>query len=273
MTPRILIGTSGFSYDDWKGTWYPPDLSRKEMLNFYSNVFDALELNVTYYRTPPPRSADSILEKSAGRLTFSIKAPGDLTHRRDLTPPVIGPFREFLKPFQRANALGALLFQFPHAFREAPVSWEFLEAVRTLFPDDPIVVEMRHASWDSGEADERLARLEFSRAILDQPRAEGLSASGRLSGTGPISYFRFHGRNEVAWFQHEEMADRYRYDYSRSELREWVPLVRQQTEKSQSTMVFFNNHPDGNAPQDAEDFAALLGQPLRGTGYRDMFSS
>ncbi|MCB2156472.1 DUF72 domain-containing protein [bacterium] len=272
MPKRILIGTSGFSYDDWKGTWYPPDLSKKDMLGFYSDVFDALELNVTYYRTPPPRSAESILEKSKRRLAFSIKAPGELTHRREIGRSVIEPFRDFLQPFRETGTLSALLFQFPYAFHASPATWDFLSRIRDAFPDDPIVVEMRHNSWDNARADVQLSALQFSRAILDQPDVSKLSASARESVTGPIAYFRFHGRNRDAWFQHEEMSDRYRYDYSKKELEEWVPRVRESSEKAQSTMVFFNNHPDGNAPKDAEDLAGLLGQPLRGSGYSDLFS-
>src|SRR5690606_17229011 len=75
----ILIGTSGFSYDDWRGRWYPPNLPKAKMLDAYADVFNALEINATYYRTPTPSTAQRMIDIAAGRLQFAIKAPGALT--------------------------------------------------------------------------------------------------------------------------------------------------------------------------------------------------
>lgn len=273
MTPsRILIGTSGFSYDDWKGRWYPPDLSRARMFDAYAAVFDALEINVTYYRTPPPGSAESFVERAAGRVVFAVKAPGDITHKRLVTSEVVKPFQWFLEPFRNAGCLGAVLLQFPNAFRDKPDAWDHLVRCREALEGMPLVVEMRHESWDREDTDARLGELGFSRAAVDQPALKGLSRPGRFVRTGTIAYFRFHGRNEAQWYSHDEGADRYRYRYRSIELEPWVPIVREAAEQAESAYAFFNNHPEGAAPSNAEEFAGLLGISLRGEGYRDLFS-
>jgi len=268
----LRIGASGFSYDDWRGTWYPPGLPRARMLEAYAEVFDALEVNVTYYRTPPPGAAASMVRRAGGRLAFSVKAPGDLTHRRRLDGAIVTPWLQFLDPLREAGVLEAALLQFPYAFHDRPAERRFLQDAARTLEGLPLVVEFRHASWDGSGTEGLLANLGVSRAAVDQPALPGLSSSGREPFINPVAYFRFHGRNEGQWFVHEEAADRYRYRYRREELEAWAPRVRQAADRAQTTLAFFNNHPDGAAPRDAETLAAILEHPLRGEGYRDLFS-
>ncbi|MBW1805519.1 MAG: DUF72 domain-containing protein, partial [Deltaproteobacteria bacterium] len=77
---EILIGTSGFSYDDWKGAFYPPDMARKDFLEFYAGHFKALELNFSYYRIPEASRSRQMLERSGADLDFSVKAFRQMTH-------------------------------------------------------------------------------------------------------------------------------------------------------------------------------------------------
>lgn len=269
----IHIGTSGFSYDDWVGTWYPSGLPKSRMLDYYAGIFTALEVNATYYRTPPRKSAEGMVRAAAGRLRFAVKAPGALTHERRLGEEVVPPFRRFLEPFEESGCLAAVLLQFPNAFRAAPEATDFLaHAIAALSPL-PQVVEMRHASWDGADSDARLADWNLSRAILDQPRLRGLSEAARIVYTGPIAYYRFHGRNAESWYAGSEGGSaRYRYRYLEEELTPWVPLIREGSAKSESTLVFFNNHPDGAAPHDAQLLARKLGVDL-GRGEADLFGA
>lgn len=268
----IRIGTSGWSYADWRGAWYPPGLPSARMLAFYATVFDAVEVNATYYRVPGRKSAEGMVRESAGRLHFAIKAPGDVTHGLRMDEEALTPWRRFLEPFVEHGCLGAVLLQFPQRFHAGVETMRHLRALCGRLGGLPVVVEMRHRSWDGAEARRLLGEQGVSRALVDQPDLRGLSRAGGEAGHGAIGYVRFHGRNAGAWYAEGSAHERYRYSYSREELQEWVPIVKESAAKATSTFAFFNNHPDGNAPRDAETFAALLGQPPRGTGYRDLFS-
>lgn len=271
----ILLGTSGFSYDDWKGRWYPPGLAKAKMLDYYASVFDALEINATYYRTPGIATAQSMVKRAAGRLVFAIKAPGDVTHKRKIDEGIILPYRRFLEPLIESTTLAAVLLQFPNSFKSSPESWNHLQRTSTALAGLPLVAELRHSSFDSEESDGRLEEMGYSRSAVDQPHLKGMSESARVSVTGPIAYFRFHGRNYQQWYAHNHASDRYRYEYTQDELEPWVPRIRNASARAQTTMAFFNNHPDGGAPQNAEMMATLLDVPLRGSGYKasgDLFA-
>jgi uncharacterized protein YecE (DUF72 family) len=268
----ILIGTSGFSYDDWRGRWYPPEVPRGLLLETYASVFDALEINATYYGTPAPGTAASMVRRAAGRLRFTIKAPGDVTHRHRLDDDVLVPFRRFLEPFEEAGVLDVVLLQFPNAFRNGPAGWEFLGRLRERLGNQPLALEFRHDSWDTDAVDARLGEFAWVRVAVDQPRLRGLSSAERPPVARAPAYFRFHGRNADAWYAGEEASARYRYEYSSPELEGLARRVRAAAAVAQTTFVFFNNHPEGAAPRNAEELAALLEVPLRGSGHRDLFS-
>jgi len=269
----ILMGTCGFSYPEWQGVYYPPGLPRNQMLEFYAEQFPALEVDVTYYRTPGRAQAESMVRRAAGRLTFCIKAPGAVTHERKLTGEVTAPYHRYLEPFAEAGKLGAVLFQFPNSFRPADETWGYLVGVAEEFAGAPKVIEFRHREWDSPETDRRVAELGFSRAVVDQPDFKSLSESGRLPETPggktrapEVAYVRFHGRNAKEWWKGDALA-RYTYHYSDAELQDWVEPIREVEGKAKTTFVFFNNHAHGAAPANAATLAAMLKVPLgRGGG-------
>ncbi len=267
----ILLGTSGWSYDDWKGRWYPPGIARAAMLDCYASVFDAVEINATYYRVPGRKSAEGMVRAAAGRLRFAVKAPGDLTHKLRIDETTTLAWRRFLEPFADSGTLGAVLLQFPQRFHFTAEGAGYLRSVFAAIGELPAVVELRHESWDAKSANELLGELNASRALVDQPGLRGLSKSGAANAVGPIGYVRLHGRNAAAWHAGGEGSARYAYRYGASELQEWVPAIRELDAERTSTFVFFNNHPEGGAPDNAETMAGLLGQTLRGTGYRDLF--
>lgn len=271
----IGIGTSGYSYDEWIGPFYPHGLAKGRMLDHYAGIFNALELNVTYYRVPSVRSAREMVKAAAGRLRFAIKAPGPLTHERRLGADVVAPFLQFAEPFADAGKLAAVLLQFPAAFRESAEARAFVDAARAALAPLPLVVELRHASWDSGDADDFLGERRLSRAVLDQPAVRGLSAARRVARTGPIAYYRFHGRNADAWYAQDggrSGAARYRYRYSDEELHPWAAAIRDGNSDAESALAFFNNHPDAAAPENAATLARMLGVPLGTPPQGDLFS-
>lgn len=255
----VLVGTSGFSYDDWIGTWYPAGMPKGEMLAFYAARFGALEINASYYRVPPPRTAHSMIARAGGRLRFAVKAPGSMTHRRELSATESDAFRRFLEPFTEAQTLAAVLFQFPAGFQHATAAVRHLHALGRAFADYATAVELRSGTWDAPEAATAASELFTTRVVVDQPHRPELSAPGRIAPPGPLAYLRFHGRNAETWYDPDDAHQRYRYRYGETGVRELTALVSNAAEGAQTTLAFFNNHPDGHAPHDAAALAESLG--------------
>jgi len=269
MGSIIRVGTSGFSYDDWRGVLYPEGTPKSGMLAHYATVFDSLEINATYYGTPSKASARTMLERAHGRVVFAIKAPGAMTHQGDLSREVLLPWLAFLEPFQDAEMLAAVLVQFPARFHETQGAWEFLARVRSALKGCPLVFEFRHATWDTEDVARRLTDQQISRSWVDQPGIKGLSQSGIERLTGDIAYIRFHGRNAADWYGEVENSDRYLYKYADQELLPFVGPLKQVAARAKTTLAFFNNHPKGNAVNDAKTFSRMLGLEERGQG--DLF--
>src|SRR3954449_2182700 len=118
----IHIGTSGYSYADWKGPVYPDNIKDNEMLAFYSQQFNTTEINYTYYRMPAARTLAAMAAKVPDDFVFTVKASKELTHERELdeemgTPENFKLFREALTPLIDEGKFGAVLAQFPNSFK------------------------------------------------------------------------------------------------------------------------------------------------------------
>lgn len=137
--------TSGFSYDDWIGPFYPPGLPAREQLSFYAREFATAEINTTYYRVPEARLVAGWAARTPDGFTFSVKAHQGLTHERE--QPDFASFVEVLRPLVEAGKLAAVLAQFPYSFHPTPANRDYLPRVRDGFGDLPTVVEFRHAGW------------------------------------------------------------------------------------------------------------------------------
>ena len=255
----LLIGTSGFSYADWKDRFYPPAISDRDMLAFYSQYFPACEINFSYYRIPDPAHTAAMVRKSGRRVTFVVKAHQTMTHTRDAGPAEYGAFNLGVKPMLEAGVLGGILAQFPYSFSNNLNHRTYLADLKArLGQDTSLIVEFRHHTWNRPDVFELLHKLSLSYVNVDEPALkELLPATSRV--TGPVGYVRFHGRNRATWFKKNiESWERYNYLYSEDELREWVPRIRQVAGEAQTTFVFFNNHWQSQAVTNARQMAELL---------------
>ncbi len=254
---KLLLGTSGFSYDDWRGIFYPRGLRKGDMLPYYAGHFPAVEINATYYRMPDPSTMQAMTEKVPEGFLFCVKAHSDMTHAGRFNPEAFRQFRRAVEPLKQANMLGCVLAQFPWSFRRSPENEAFLETVSAELPDAPVVIEFRTAEWVQPEVFELLRNLGLSFCCVDEPRLRGL-VPPVAAVTGPVGYVRFHGRNGRKWWAHDEAYERYDYLYSNRELAEWVPRVRSIVSQAEVTFAFFNNHYQGKAAQNARQMAKLL---------------
>lgn len=252
----IRIGTSGFDYEDWRGHFYPESLPRKSYLPYYADRFDALELNFSYYRMPGAAQLASMVERTAGKVEFSLKAHRAMTHERTAPPEVVAEFRAAVEPLSSAGRLGAVLAQFPNSFRQCEENRAYLKRLADgLGP--PLVVELRHAEWAVDPIVEWLGRIGVGFACVDEPQIPGLMPPLAVASATP-AYVRFHGRNAAKWYEHDRPEERYDYHYRADELGEWVKRIRDLERKAGKVLVFFNNHFQGKAVDSAQTMRRLL---------------
>lgn len=255
----ICIGTSGYSYDDWVGPFYPEGMDKREFLSHYAEKFGCVEVNYTWYRMPDARTLAAMSAKTPPGFRFVIKANQEMTHERGGDQPaVFAQFIEALAPLREAGSFGCVLAQFPHSFKCTRPSVNYLRAFRELMPADvPTVIEFRDRSWIRDRTFEFLREHGFGFCCVDQPDFESL-VPPVAEVTSAIGYVRFHGRNREKWWEHEEAWERYNYLYTREELGEWVGKVKDIAAQAEDVYVFFNNHYNAQAVQNAMEFAELL---------------
>jgi len=263
---RVRVGTSGWSYADWAGVFYPLEKPRGfDELGYLARFFDAVEVNSSFYRPPSARMGASWLRRTPPEFEFTYKLYQKFTHERPpaWTPADVAEYKEGVEPVRAAGRLGAVLVQFPWSFRADDEAFRHLEAVRRDFGDLPLVVEVRHVSWTGPQAVRFLKDAGLGFCDIDQP----LSRSGvppMTLVTSPVGYVRLHGRNREAWFKRDAGRDeRYNYLYREEELEEWIQRIHEIARASEKTYVFTNNHYRGQAPANAlQILSKLRGGPV-----------
>jgi uncharacterized protein YecE (DUF72 family) len=253
----LRLGSSGFSYKDWVGPFYPQGLPERERLAFYAREFDTVELNVTFYRPPSAKNVAAWVERTPPDFTFAVKAFRGLTHER--AAPDFAGFVQAVQPLAAAGKLACVLAQFPQSFHPTPANEDYLARLREGLGDLPAVVEFRDAAWVTDATFERLRALGLGFACVDEPRLKGLMPPIAVA-TGPVGYVRFHGRNARQWYKHEHAWQRYDYNYSRDELAEWVPKLRALDQAAPLTLVYFNNAWQGQGLTNARTLRELLAE-------------
>jgi uncharacterized protein YecE (DUF72 family) len=263
---KVLVGTCGFSYRDWVGPFYPLGLSSTDMLEYYARRFPAVEIDSTYYAIPKPQLFERMAARTPAAFTFTVKAPGSVTHVPSGAEPAaaeVDAFLECLQPLIASGKLGAVLAQFPHSFRPDEDGHRRLEALRALWPRLPIVCEFRHRDWQRHDVLVRLRDLGLGWCNVDEPQFSSLLRPG-AEVTSSIGYVRFHGRNYEKWWRQERAShERYSYRYGERELEAWIPRIADVAEQTDTTFVFFNNHHLGRAADNALQMRRLL-TPLTG---------
>lgn len=253
MTHTIYIGTSGFQYPDWVGTYYPEGLPKQDWLAFYAKEFDTLEINFTYYKLPTARALFGMQRRVPAHFWFTVKATQEMTHARARDPKLFQQFAEALKPLIEANKFGGVLAQFPHSFHATDESRDYLKWLREQLADLPVVVEFRNKEWLSEETYQLLRDHNLGFCGVDEPYFPRVAKV-----TAPIAYVRFHGRNYRKWWKHEHAYERYDYTYSDKELKDWTPKIKEMSALAERTFVFANNHYQAQGIGTARQLKLLL---------------
>ncbi|MGI9861361.1 DUF72 domain-containing protein [Moorella naiadis] len=258
LTSAIYIGTSGYSYRDWLGYFYPPGLAAREMLPYYAREFNFTEINSSYYTLPRPQNLEQMARRVPGDFIFAVKAYRTLTHDRGES--VAGDskqFRQALQPLIDRGRLGAVLLQFPYSFHNNQANRGYLVRLRELLPGLPLVVEFRQAGWIQDAVRDFLAHYEIAYTCVDEPQLPGLPGRA-VYCTAPLAYVRFHGRNAAKWWRHDEAYERYDYLYTAAELKEWLPGIAYLADQARQVFVAFNNHYHSQAVTNARMLKELL---------------
>jgi uncharacterized protein YecE (DUF72 family) len=259
---RILVGTSGYSFADWVGTFYPPGMRSADFLRFYAEHFPAVEVNATYYRIPDRDVFERMERKTPAGFRFVVKLHQSMTHEGSADPALCRQFLEAIAPLREAGKFDGLLAQFPWAFRRTPEHEAHLCALRERFGDDPLFVEFRHASWAVPDLAAFLEQRRLGYCAVDEPALDQLMPPIALR-TATDAYVRFHGRNAQNWWGRGG-GDRYDWDYKADELREWLGRIQALADQARRTYLFFNNCHAGQAARSAKLMQELLRQQKLG---------
>jgi uncharacterized protein YecE (DUF72 family) len=259
MTTRI--GLAGWSYPDWKGRVYPAKPPRGfDPLAYLAGYFDTIEINSTFYRIPTVNTTREWASRVAGNpgFKFTAKLPQAFTHIRQTTTEDEAALKAALAPLHDAGRLGALLLQFPYAFHHTPANRAYLHQLVERFRDYPLVLEVRHRSWDVPSAYEFLGESGVGFCNIDQPQVS-YSLGLTQQVTSAIGYLRLHGRNTATWFQDDANRDsRYDYLYSAPELEEITEVLLHIAAQARDVYLIANNHFRGQAALNALDVRRRL---------------
>jgi uncharacterized protein YecE (DUF72 family) len=250
---RIWIGTSGYSYPDWVGGFYPPGTRTNRMLTHYVQHFPVVELNFTFYRPPTAEMLGRMAEQTPAGFQFLMKMPRSLSHEGD--PEELPGFRRAAEELQRRGQLMSLLCQLPQATHNEKHHRAWLEMLSRELAGLPLAVEFRHRSWSEPDVPTWLAAHHFELVSVDVPDIPALFPSG-LVRSGRGVYVRFHSRNAYNWYKSDK--DRYDYNYHDTQLTAWITELQQAAATTDRAMLLFNNCQRSHAAENAQRMRELF---------------
>lgn len=248
---RLLVGCTGWGYDDWRGGFYPPGTPPAEYLERYARVFRLAEVDSTYYRAPGREQAARWAQATPGGFTFTPKVPGAITHEAALRGAE-GAFAAFvaaLEPLRQAGKLGPLVLQMPPSFA-ADKDADALRAFLAQVPSGVrVAVELRNASWWRPET---YRMLEAAGATL-------VWSENQYAPTPPVltsdaAYVRLIGDRSIETFGRIQVD-------KRDQLAAWARRVREEGAGAREVFVLLNNHFMGFAPATAAMMMEALELP------------
>jgi uncharacterized protein YecE (DUF72 family) len=263
---KIRIGPAGWDYQDWRGVVYPNKKKTKSFdeLAYLARYFDTVEINNTFYRPGDPKAAAAWAKRVEHNpdFKFTAKLWRRFTHERDQawTAGDVKAARAAFDVLQEADRLGAVLLQFPWSFKRDDSTEEWLRDVFAAFAGLPLVLEVRHASWNSGDVLAQLTDRGVGLVNVDQPLFKR-SMKPAAHATSAVGYVRLHGRNWHDWFRKGTFQKgRYDYLYTPEELRPWVDRIEDIAARPTTKELYAvtNNHNDGKAPANAAMIDAML---------------
>ena len=244
---KILVGTSGWGYDEWVGPFYPRNLRKEDYLLYYSEIFYTNEINTTFYNTPSQWVVESWVNKTPKNFLFSVKLPQTVTHEHKLDTSYcledLDYFLRAMDPLINSKKLLAFLIQLPPFFKREEHFGNLKEFIdhwpRNGESDDYyLVVEFRDKSWMVDEVFNYLKQKSLTYCAVIEPLLPP-----RMDITNPsFAYVRFHGFGKKIWFD---------YCFTEEEIKEWAHSIREVIPKVDKIGIYFNNHFSGYAAKNS----------------------
>ncbi len=254
---QVLIGTSGYSYDDWIGPVYPAGTQKKDFLSIYASEFSMVELNFSYYTQPRASMLERMIQNTPDNFLFSIKGHKSLTHEiNEDNRSEAAQFMQGIQPLVESSRLAAVLLQFPYRFHYTPDSRRYLNHICRLLEGLPLAVEFRNDEWFNESVYEAFKERSIALVNVDTPELPKLPKT-TAEATSDMAYIRFHGRNRKQWWKGDRTS-RYDYLYSEEELSGWIDRVMLLVRKTKLLLIAFNNHYRGQAVSNARMLKDLL---------------
>jgi uncharacterized protein YecE (DUF72 family) len=244
---KVLIGTSGWGYDEWVGPFYPKGLTQKDFLLYYSEIFYTNEINTTFYNIPSKWVVESWVKRTPSNFIFSVKVPQSITHTHKLDVAECSDdlvyFLDVMDPMIKANKLLAFLIQLPPSFKKKEHFENLIEFI-DCWPQDvkkkrySLVVEFRHKSWIAEDVFNYLRNNSLTYCGVIEPLLPP-----RMDVTNPeLAYVRFHGYGKKIWFD---------YFFSDDEIIQWAEQIRNIINEARTIGIYFNNHFSGYAAKNS----------------------
>lgn len=250
MPTPVRVGTSGWSYDHWRGPLYPPGTTAARRLEVYADAFDTVELNTSFYHWPRAESFRSWAERAGPGFLFTVKAPRGLTHTRRLRDPQRWTARLAEGMSALGRQAGPLLLQLPPDAQRDDTRLDDLLAAMPAGVQ--AAVELRHRSWVHDDVFALLERRGAAYVVLS-----GAGMPCELRATSPLVYVRFHGPDP------ERL---YVGGYSDADLDWWAARIAQWRASGHEVLSYFNNDGEGHAVFDARRLRERCGGAAPATG-------
>ncbi len=234
---------------------------RFDPLQYLAQFFDTIEINSSFYRPPAAEAARSWVRRVGNnrRFKFTAKLHRIFTHERGKASEADEKeFRQGISPLAESGKLGAVLLQFPWSFKNTDEERAHLLKLLDRLADYPLVLEVRHTSWNNPLILEWLEERGVGICNVDQPLFAKSIKPGSLT-TSSIGYVRLHGRNYHNWFRESAPRDdRYNYLYTLEELDPWITRIKEVAKQTHETYVVTNNHFRGQAVVNALEIKSTL---------------
>lgn len=240
--PCVKIGCSGFLCEDWKGTFYPNELSRKQWFGYYCKKFPTVELNVTFYRVPEKETFSRWYSETPPNFSISLKGSKFITHVKKLKSPLEPLDVLFTRAAALKEKLGVVLWQFPPDFKADPDKLkEFIEALAPYKAKNTF--EFRDKSWISRKTFSLLEKNNISLCISDWP-----DFLQEVPATADFAYIRRHGiaaKENACCFTTEQLKNE-------------AKAINKIMKQNKDVYMYFNNDTLGHAPKNATELKNIL---------------
>jgi uncharacterized protein YecE (DUF72 family) len=288
----IVVGTSSWADPGFVKHWYPKDVAARDRLRFYAERFEIVELNSSFYATPPTGNVERWAEVTPDRFRFHAKlhrllswhatkpdalppdmrdgvelnSRGNVVRNEELQREMVKRIAESMQPLDEAGKLGAYLLQLSPAFRPRDCRLDELDPILDGFTPHPVAVEFRYRAWmKEKRRKDVFSYLSDHDAVyvsVDAPLADHVPIMPPIDAVtnNRLAYMRCHGRNERGYMSGRTVAERFDYDYSDDELEEIADRARTLADDADQVHVLFNNNARELAPKAARRMRQLLGQ-------------